>query len=144
MIERKAGTVTRIWMFGALLGILTLPLHGATAHATATVVSSSEAAQTIVIKDLTVTDDSVSGTLVNKSSHTVRDVSLLLEQAWQWKDEFHPGTDSPGRTLPFTIPADIPPNASVPFTFRTPVLPQRSDGRFVTTIDVTGFSEVGP
>jgi hypothetical protein len=134
--------VTRIWIFGTLLGILSLPLHGATA--TAAVVPSSEAVQTIVINDLTVKDDSVSGTIVNKSSATVRDVALLLRQVWQWKDERHPGTDSPGRTLPFTFRADIAPNASAPFTFQTPPLPQRSDGRFVTTMDVTGFTEVGP
>jgi hypothetical protein len=134
--------VTRIWILGALLGILIPPLHGATA--TATVVPSSEAAKTIVVKDLTVKDDLVSGTVVNKSSATVRDVTLLLQQVWQWKDERHPGTDSPGRALPFTLPGDVAPNASAPFTFKTPPLPQRSDGRFVTTMDVSGFTEVGP
>jgi hypothetical protein len=134
--------VTRIWIFGALLGVLILPLHGATA--TAPVVSSSEAAQTIVINDLTVREGSVSGTIVNKSSATIRGVNLLLRQTWLWNNERHPGTDSPGRTLPFTFRGDVAPNASAPFTFQTPPLPQRSDGRFVTTMDVTGFTEVGP
>ena len=134
--------VTRIWIFGALLGILSLPLHGATAASP--VVPSSEAAQTIVINDLTVHEGSVSGTVVNKSSATVRGVQLLLRQTWLWNNERHPGTDSPGRTLPFTFGGDIAANASAPFTFQTPPLPQRSDGRFVTTMDVTGFTEVGP
>jgi len=70
--------VTRIWIFAALLGILILPLHGATASAA--VVSSSEAARTVVIKDLTVREGSVSGTIVNKSSATVRGVDLMLQQ----------------------------------------------------------------
>lgn len=134
--------VTRIWIFGALLGILSLPLHGT--NATAAVVSSPEAAQTIVISDLTVKDDSVSGTVVNKSSATVRGVELLLRQTWLWNNEFHPGADSPGRALPFTLRGDVAPNASASFTFQTPPLDQRSDGRFVTTMDVTGFTEVGP
>lgn len=135
--------VTRIWIVGALLGILILSLHGATASAV--IVPSSEAAQTIVIKDLTVQKDgSVSGTVVNKSAATVRGVELLLQQVWLWNDERHPGTDSPGRALPFTLRADVAPNASAPFTFQTPPLAQRSDGRFVTTMDVTGFTEVGP
>ena len=134
--------VTRIWIFGALLGVLILPLHSATA--TPAIVPSSEAAQTIVINDLTVREGSVSGTIVNKSSATVRGVELLLQQTWLWNNERHPGTDSPGRTLPFTFAADVAPNASAPFTFQTPPLPQRSDGRFVTTMDVTGFTEVGP
>ncbi|HXQ23470.1 MAG TPA: hypothetical protein VN812_17465 [Candidatus Acidoferrales bacterium] len=134
--------VERIWIFGALLGILSLPLHGVTA--TAAVVPSSEAAQTIIINDLRVQGGSVSGTVVNKSSATVRRVELLLRQTWLWNNERHPGTDSPGRTLPFTFAADVAPTASAPFTFQTPPLPQRSDGRFVTTMDVTGFTEVGP
>lgn len=133
---------TRIWIFGALLAGLSLSLHGATA--TAGVVPSADAAQTIVIRDLTVSDDSVSGIVVNQSPATVRGVELRLQQVWHWKDERHPGTDSPGRTLPFTLNGDIAPNASAPFTFQTPRLPQRSDGRFVTTMDVISFSEVGP
>jgi hypothetical protein len=135
--------VTRIWIFAALLlGILSLPLHGATAAAA--VVPSSEAAQTVVINDLTVKDDSVSGTVVNKSSATVRGVELMLRQVWHWKDERHPGTDSPGRTLPFTLGGEVAPNAGAPFTFQIPRLPQRSDGRFVTTMEVVSFTEVGP
>ena len=134
--------VTRFWIFAALLGILILPLHGATA--TAAVVPSSEAARTILINDLTVREGSVSGAIVNKSSAPVRGVELPLRQVWLWNDERHPGTDSPGRTLPFTFAADVASNASAPFTFKTPPLPQRSDGRFVTTMDVTGFTEVGP
>ena len=134
--------VTRIWIFATLLGILSLPLHGATAAST--VVPSSEAAHTIVIDNLTVHEGSVSGTVVNRSSVTVRGVELLLRQEWQWNDERHPGTDSPGRTLPFTLGGDVAPNASAPFSFPIPPLPQRSDGRFVTTMEVTGFTKVGP
>jgi hypothetical protein len=140
--EGKLIMVTRIWIFGALLGILILPLHRATA--TGAVVQPSEAARTIVINDLSVQEGSVSGTVVNKSSATVRGVELSLRQAWLWNNERHPGTDSPGRTLPFMLGADIAPNASAPFTLQTPPLGQRSDGRFVTTMDATGFSEVGP
>jgi len=134
--------VRRIGTFGVLLGILSLPLHGATA--TAAVVSSSQAAQTIVINDLTVRDNVVSGTIVNKSAATLREVELLVRQTWLWEPERHPGTDDPGRTLPFMLGADVAPNTSTAFAFETPPLPQRSDGRFITTMEVTGFTEVGP
>jgi hypothetical protein len=134
--------VTRISICGALLGICILPLHSA--FATAAIVPASEAAQTIVINDLRVQEGSVSGTIVNKSPATVHGVELLLRQTWLWTNERHPGTDSPGRTLPFTLGGDVAPNASAPFTFQVPPLAQRSEGRFVRTMEVTGFSEVGP
>jgi hypothetical protein len=135
--------VTRLWIFAATLGVLSLTLHGVTARAEV-VTTSSDAAQTIIVKDLTVQDDSVSGTIVNKSSASVRGVELLLRQVWHWKDEFHPGTDNPGRTLPLTLSGDVAPQASAPFTFPIPPLAQRADGHFVTTMEVTRFSEVGP
>jgi hypothetical protein len=49
--------ITRIWIFGAMLGILSLPLHGVTAIAE-TVKTSADAAQTIVIDNLSVQNDS--------------------------------------------------------------------------------------
>lgn len=125
----------------ALLGVLLLPVRGAAA--TGVVISPSEAARSIAIEDLRVDDDSVSGTIVNRSSAAVRDVGLLLLQVWHWTDDRYPGTDSPGRALPFKFAGEVAANASVPFTFQTPPLPRRSDGRFVTTMDVTGFTEVG-
>jgi len=134
--------VTRIIVVGALLGFIGMPLHGA--PAAAAVVSSADAAHTIFINALTVSESTVSGTVVNTSPATVHGVEVLLRQAWQWNNERHPGTDNPGRTLHFTLAGDVAPHASAPFTLQIPPLPQRSDGRFVTTMDVTGFTEVGP
>ena len=138
--------ITRISILGALLGVLILPLHGASAAAPPpeALVLAPEAARTIVIDNLAVHEGSVSGTVVNKSSATLRGVELSLRQVWFWTDERHPGTDSPGRTLPFTLAGEVAPNGSAPFTFQTPPLDPRSDGRFVSTMDVTGFTEVGP
>jgi hypothetical protein len=133
--------VTRISFLGALLSILILAVHGSAA--TGAVVPSSEASQEIVMQDVTVKDSSVAGIVVNNSSKTVRDVELRVRQEWLWNDERHPGTDSPGRTLSFTLRQDIAPHASAAFSFQTLPLARRSDGRFVTTVEVTGFSEVG-
>jgi hypothetical protein len=108
------------------------------------VLPRSQVAQTIVINDLTVREGSVSGVVVNTSSARIRGVQLLLRQAWLWNDERHPGTDRPGRTLPVTLHTDVAPNGSAPFTFQTPLLARRFDGRFVTTMDVTGFMEEEP
>jgi len=132
-----------IWILGVLaVGLLgpAVTNAGAEAH----VVPSLEASQTIVIDNLRVDDTSVAGTVVNKSAATVRGVELQLRQTWHWNDELHPGADSPGRTLPFKLGGDVAPKSSAPFTFQIPPLEPRSDGRFVTTMDVTGFTEVGP
>jgi hypothetical protein len=133
--------VTRTSILGALLSILILPVHGS--GATAAVVPSSEASQEIVIRDVTATDSSVAGTVVNNSSKTFRSVVLLIRQEWLWNDERHPGTDSPGRTLSFILRQDIAPHTSASFNLQTPPLARRPDGRFVTTVEVTDFSEVG-
>jgi hypothetical protein len=104
----------------------------------------SQVARTIVIEDLTVREGLVSGVVVNTSSARIRGVQLLLRQAWLWNDKRHPGADSPGRTLPVTLHTDVAPNGSAPFTFQTPPLARRFDGRFVTTMNVTGFTEEAP
>jgi len=138
--------VARIVMFVALLGIviLLLPRTSAAAAVPEAVVLPPEAARTVVINALSVQEGSVSGSVVNRSLATLRGVELSLRQVWLWSDERHPGTDSPGRTLPLTLKGDVAPNASAPFNFQIPALPQRSDGRFVSTMDVVSFSEVGP
>ena len=105
------------------------------------VLHPSRVAPTIVITDLTVREHSVSGVVVNTSSARIRGVQLLLRQAWRWNDERHPGGDSPARTLPVRLQTDVAPNGSAPFTFQTPPLARRFDGRFVATMDVVGFTE---
>ena len=135
--------VTRIAMFCALLSVLSLSLFASTTRA-AGVLPSSDAARTVGISDLRVHEGSVTGTIVNRSPATLRGVELLLRQDWQWSNERHPGSESPGRSLPLTLAGDVAPNASAPFTFQIPRLPARSDGHFVTTMDVVNFTEVGP
>ena len=52
--------------------------------------------------------------------------------------------ESPGRTAVYTVPGEIPPGGQLPFTYRpdTP-LPQRTDGRFETSVSVVGLEQVG-
>jgi hypothetical protein len=109
----------------------------------AVVVPSSDVAQTVLIRDLTAEDGTVSGTIVNNSSKTIRDLELLVRQEWLWNDDLHPGTESPGRTLPVRVGRDIPPRASASFIVETPPLAPRSDGRFVTKVEVARYREVG-
>jgi len=102
------------------------------------------AAEAVVVRNLTVTDGTVSGDLVNTSRHLVRDVRLLVRHTWLWASERSPGEESPGRAEYPTVHEDIPPGGSRSFTMRAdPPLPVRSDGRFETSVEVVGFTESG-
>jgi hypothetical protein len=82
----------------------------------------------------------VGGTLVNRSTKPIRDVDLMVNYQWLWRNETHPGDVSPGRTEYFRIAEPIPPQGSVDFTYRPDVpLPARNDGRFETSVQVVGF-----
>jgi hypothetical protein len=108
-------------------------------------VSPQQAAQVVSVTDVSGGQDgTVSGTLVNKSPRQVRDVRLLIRHAWVWKDERHPGADSPGTAEYYVVHSAVPAGGSLRFT-RTPSppLPQRSDGHFETSVEVVGFEEVG-
>jgi len=82
--------------------------------------------------------------VVNKSSHPVRDVELLVQRTFFWKNEFRPGGKSPGRSSLFKVPNQIPPGGSATFTYQSPFpLPDRPDGEFRTSVQVVGFTQVG-
>ena len=123
--------------------VLVLQIQPAAAGEAA-LVQPSEANTTAGISELTVGSTSVSGTLTNKSSATLREVHLVLRQEFQWKDEMNPGDTSPGRVLPYTLNANLAPNASIAFKFEFDPLPERSDGHFTSSMEVTGFTTVEP
>ena len=134
--------VPRISILGVLLGTFILSVQGRAD--TGIVVPSSEASQKIVIQSVLIKDGSViSGTVINNSNKAVRDVGFRVRQEWLWNDELHPGSESPGRTVPFTLHQEIAPHASAAFAIQIPPLAPRSDGQFVTTLEITGFTEVG-
>jgi hypothetical protein len=109
----------------------------------ATLASSEKAAEVVVMRNLAVKDGEVSGELVNRTNHVVRDVQLQIRHLWQWKNEFRPGTDELGRTVYHTVEKEISPGGSVPFSYKpTPPLPSRADGFFQTSVSISGYAEV--
>jgi len=103
----------------------------------------SGAASPVVVRAQSSADGSVEGTLINNSQHPVTDVELMVRHAWLWKNEFHPGEESPGRVEYFQIAEQIPPGGSVRFDHRpAQPLPLRQDGHFETSLQVVGFEEV--
>ena len=91
-------------------------------------------------------DGSVSGVIRNNSKNTVRDVQLFVRSTFLWKNEFHPGKESPSVASYPTISGEIAPGGSLPFKFTpNPPLPKRMDGRFERpSVSVAGFTQVIP
>lgn len=107
------------------------------------VMPQEDIARIVLIQHVTVKDHVISGEVVNKSAHLLRDVELLIQYHWIWHDERRPGDDPPGRAVYFTLAKDIEPGTSVPFVY-TPdsPLPNRKDGQFSYEVSLAGFSIV--
>jgi len=112
--------------------------------ASQTIVSGGDASRLVGLIEVKVNDGTVSGVLLNKSPHPIREVELLIDHAWLWSDERHPGEDNPGRSEYYTVHGEIPPSGSVQFTYHpSPPLPHRADGHFETSVQIVGLVEVG-
>jgi hypothetical protein len=105
------------------------------------VVSPDEqVAQSVVVRDVTMDNGTVSGVVVNNLGQVVRDINLAIRYGWMWKNEFRPGKNEPSRVDYYTVPGEIAPGASVPFTYHPESpLPHRSDGRFRISVQVVEF-----
>jgi hypothetical protein len=91
-------------------------------------------------------DGTVTGEIRNQGKNTVRDSQLFIRYTFLWKNEFHPGKESPSAAFYPTISGEIAPGKSLPFTFTpSPPLPKRSDGRFAPpSVSIAGFTEIIP
>ena len=110
-----------------------------------TVFSQQQADSVLRIENVAAQPDgSVSGEIRNNSKNTVRDVQLFIRSTFLWKNEFHPGKESPSVASYPTISGEIAPGKSLPFKFMpSPPLPKRTDGRFERpSVSVAGFTQV--
>lgn len=108
------------------------------------VVAPGSPDDSVTISDIRTTNDLVEGTLTNHSSHDVNDVHLLINHSFLWKNERNPGRNNPSRTEYYRVAKPIPPGAAMTFQYRPdPPLPKRSDGTFMTSVEVVSFSEIG-
>ena len=107
------------------------------------VIEPGSAEDSVSITNVRASDTLVAGTLVNNSTRQVDEVHLLVNHMFLWKNERNPGKNNPGRTDYYRVVKPIPPGAALSFEYKpSPPLPKRSDGKYVTTIEVTSFSEV--
>ena len=112
-----------------------------------TVLSQQQAGSALAIDKVAAQPDgTVTGEIRNNSKNTVRDVQLFIRSTFLWKNEFHPGKESPSVASYPTISGEIAPGKSLPFTFTpSPPLPKRADGRFAPpSVSIAGFTEIIP
>ena len=101
--------------------------------------------RSVTVENVALQGDTVTGVVANTSAHGVRDVQLEITYGWLWKNERHPGTDNPGRTDLYTLPGEISAGGSKPFSYRPQSpLQNRSDGTFVPSAAVVGYTEIIP
>jgi len=130
-------------VIGGALALLIVLAPALVIPETISVLPPPEASKMVAVRNTTFQDNTVSGELLNLSSHRVREVELLMRHIWHWNNEFRPGANAPGAADYYTVKTEIPSGATERFTFRVPSpLPARSDGYFETVVTVAGFTEI--
>jgi hypothetical protein len=112
-----------------------------------TVLTQQQAGSVLAIERVAAQPDgTVTGEIRNNSKNTVRDVQLFIRNTFLWKDEYHPGKESPSAAFYPTISGEIAPGKSLPFKFTpNPPLPKRMDGRFeAPSVSIAGFTQIIP
>lgn len=118
---------------------------GGTDTSAQTVLTEDVASRALALKDVEVTPSIISGTIINNTPHTVRDIELLIQYHWLWQNERNPGQDSPGKAFMVKLDGELQPGGSLPFDFTPSVsLPVRTGGRFMPEVDIAAFTTVVP
>jgi hypothetical protein len=118
----------------ALMGVVMAAGVSGLAWADATETTSLD---TVVrVEGVRTMGDEVQGRIVNQTGDQLEDVRLLVSDQFLWRNERHPGEDSPSEAHAVTVPGPIPPHGTATFSFRRPSpLPDRRDGQFVTDVE---------
>jgi hypothetical protein len=116
---------------------------GVTTANGAVVIEGNEVDRIATLRNVSITKGEISGEVVNNLSDTLRDVVLEIKYSWRWTNEFHPGTDDPGRTDYYNLVQEIAPGGSARFDYKpSPPLKERGDGAFVIDVKIAGFERV--
>jgi len=141
VFERSATLNKCVGFF--LLGVGLAAILSPGAALAQTVLLRQEAGRTLEVSNVKVEDGTVTGELRNNSGNVVRDAQLLIRYTWLWKNEFHPGSDDPSRSVYYTVPGELAAHGTTRFQYAaTPPLPKRTDGSFTVSVGVAGFAEV--
>lgn len=146
MISTRAKSAFLYWLAELIaLSMGAMLLAGPLTAWSQSVRAREETARILTIEKVTVADGTVSGEVLNRSSNSVRDVQLFIRFTWLWDNETKPGKNDPGTSTYYSLPKEIAPGASLPFSFKpSPPLPQATGGHFETSVAIAGYSEIIP
>src|ERR1700754_2716661 len=82
---------------------------GVTTANGAVVIEGNEVDRIATLRNVSITKGEISGEVVNNLSDSLRDVVLEIKYSWRWTNEFHPGTDDPGKTVYYNLVQEIAP-----------------------------------
>jgi hypothetical protein len=127
--------------YTALAAAVILP--SVSSFATTIEIADGEADSRIEVADVALVNGAVKGHLKNRGGDEIRDMRLLIDMAFLWRDELHPGEDNPGRSVVLTVAGPLPPHGTLTFELQpNPPLPTRDDGRFEAKAHVMGYEFV--
>ncbi len=128
----------------ALATLALAPVLPTTSAATTAEITDDDRSGAVAVAEVSRRGDVVVGTLVNRGGDQIRDIRLLIDIPFLWKNELAPGDDSPGRSSVLTVAGPIAPNGRLAFEFTpTPPLPERTDGRYADPkVSVMGYESV--
>ena len=126
------------------LVLVSLLLSAASASAQI-LVPTEQVEKILIIRDVTVSENRLLGEITNSSPLRVRDISLMVQQIWRWKDALIPKMEAPLNAFLLTLKKDLLPGETVTFSSAVSV-PEtdRADGHFVTDVSVAAFTMVVP
>ena len=106
------------------------------------VVSPSAMAAAIAVEIDHVDGTVVSGRVINRSGHRIKDPELAIRYSWLWRNEYKPRADGPGWVDYSVLHRELAPNESTTFTFEPDRgLPARDDGHISPSLAVTRVTQ---
>ncbi len=109
------------------------------------VVSSEQMAAKVALQNIHFEGQAVRGQVVNKTSHRLEDVRLLVAYDWLWRNELKPGAQSPAWATTMVLAEPLMPNEVYEFTYEPArAVMSHGEGEFHPSVKVIGLTEYSP
>lgn len=138
---RKVRLLPFLLLTLSLSRLMSAALMTSPAGAAERTLASEELSRMLVVEGIEDQGGRVSGRLVNKSENLIRNVKLVIQYSWRWKNERRPGTDNFSFAVDYVLPEAINPGQSAAFTYQPPSPPpSRLDGYFQVEVTIASFT----